>query len=810
MSSEPLQNPEQAATPPTGNSRRSLGRRIALCAGGAAVVVASIATGWFLQSALQSPSPATHESAAADHSTGPHTTEPHADPHHVDAPPAELTHAETEHADAHAGAPHELSHAPEPVHTEAQSHRSLGHSAPNPHVVADDAGEAAKDRQSSSTQEDSHGPSTDNIAVDTRTAEVPPSDEELSRADAYGEQKFLEGDAVAALREFDWLAQHQDRSLDHRFHYRCAVCAEALKEYDRALTEYGVALSVASDETIRVLSRIGQARIWRSLGNADMATQVLAGAFLTNGNERRSAVVRPFVAYLLADSVLSEVISESAVPLTADNGVMFPAWKFDLFERSLLSSIRAEETAGIPIVSGVRLMTEDADPVLQANLPRMGVRNIVDALCRAANRQTTWTDAAREAVNGRSAEICLSNGSLSLCLDGLTAPLGVVWTEQGDTISVSTAEEATKEVVIAVRRAAAHRALAHAVQQYPDFVLAPHARIAMGNLALQDGRYDEAERYYNAVFETAPRAMVRSDAWFNLAKLRLCCDRAEPALDAFWHVIDSGGSPEPAAVASLYIGRLLLEAEQPRRAILPLTRATQWTHESPVRTKAVLCLAAAHLLYGNPKAANDVLMDFRSDVETQSREAALLSALARYRAAESPTRKLFEGESLLTAAHPVSPTDFFGRYGWYLCGQVYEDLMLPEMAAEIYRAALNEPARPPYHDAMLFGLGSCLADSGDGAAAQASFNDLLQNGGPDWQRRAGFRLCRVQLDLDQPADATRTARRLLELCTDKKDKSRALQLLGESYQRLGDHASAALCFAGSTPGEAPAADAGEQ
>jgi len=541
-----------------------------------------------------------------------------------------------------------------------------------------------------------------------------------------------------------------------------------------------------------------------------MATQLLANALLTNGNERRAAVVRPFVAYLLADALTSESQSSTPTPLTADDGILFPPWAFDLFERSLLKSIRAVETEGVPIVSGVRVLSPDADPVLQANLPRMGVQSIVDALCHAAERQTTWTPAARQAVVGRSAEICLSHGSLGLCLDVLTAPLGLVWTEADNEISVSSVDEVAIEVVSSRRREAAYRALVHAVRLYPDFVLAPHARITMGNLALQDHRFDEAAGHYNAVFEIAPRSAVRSDAWFNLAKLHLQCDRAEPALDAFWHVIDSGAAPGSAAVASLYIGRLLLDAEQPRRAILPLTRATQWTTESAVRAKSVLCLAAAHLLYGNPKAANDVLMDFRSDIEAQSRQAALLSALARYRVAESPTRRLYEGQALLTAADPVRPEDFFGRYGWYLCGHAYEDLMLPEMATEVYREALRRFERPPYRDAIVFGLASCLADSGESATSVAQFDDLLQNAEPAWQRTAGFRLCRLQLDLDQPLNASRTARKLLEISGELNDKSRALRLLGEAYQRLGDHAAAALCFAGSTPGESPAVDAGEQ
>jgi tetratricopeptide (TPR) repeat protein len=420
-----------------------------------------------------------------------------------------------------------------------------------------------------------------------------------------------------------------------------------------------------------------------------------------------------------------------------------------------------------------------------------------------------WSDGARQAVNGRSAEICLARGSLPLCLDALTAPLGIVWVQGDGEVRLSASDETDAETIAAGRRRAARHALEYAVQQHPDFVLGPHALVALGNMAQQDGRIDEAERLYTEMLEKFPRSPVRSDAWFNLAKLELKRDHTDAALNAFWYVIDSGGAPATASVAYLYIGRLLLDAEQPRRAITPLIRATQWTTDPAVRTKSVLCLASAYLLYGNPEAANEVLMDFRSDVESQSLQAAFLSALARYRAAENPTRRLYEGQALLTAVDPVKPVDFFGRYGWYLCGRTYEELLLPEIAVGVYREALEVDERPPYHDAIAYGLGTCLADIGEHDAAQSRLIELTQHAAPEWQRQAAFRLCRLQLDSDQALEASQTARTLVDQCTAQGDKARALQLLGAAYQQLGDHAAAALCFAGTAPGASPSAETEE-
>jgi tetratricopeptide (TPR) repeat protein len=341
-------------------------------------------------------------------------------------------------------------------------------------------------------------------------------------------------------------------------------------------------------------------------------------------------------------------------------------------------------------------------------------------------------------------------------------------------------------------------------------VLAPQALVSLGNIALSEGRGDDALALYTEVLEKYPTDPARSAAWFNLGKLQLGRDHTDAALDAFWHVIDSGGSPDVASVAYLYIGRLLIDAEQPRRAITPLIRATKWAPGASIRSKSVLCLAAAYLLYGNPKGANEVLMDFRSDVGSEAIEAAFLGSLARYRVTNNPSRRFVEGQSLLSAVDAVQPQEFFGGYGWYLCGGAYEELMLPEMAAGIYQQAFDANERPPYHDALAYRLATCLAESGDAAAARQRLAYMLQHSADDWQRRAGFRLSQLQLESNQLLDAARTAHDLVGRCTEHADEARALQLLGTSYQRLGDHAAAAMCFAGSLPDHPPPAETVQQ
>lgn len=778
MSSEVSHPSVSDATPATGNSRRTLVRRIAFGAAGIGIVLLSAAVGWFLQGALH---PRTGDSTASQ------TTDPG-------------TRVESKVEETGGG----HLHSEHPVAGEDVAHAAAGDGAAPTMDANGPAGPIIAEKRSADGHADHAGSESDHDSATLSTDEATPDFEgDLTRVEANGEQFLIEGDAVHALREFDRVVSQKDRAQDDVLHYRCGICAEALGNRDRALSEYATALGAAHDESLITLCRLGQARIWRKLGHTDMSLQLLAAAWLTNGHSQRASVLRPFTAYLLADSLAAAGVAAEKSDLAADDGLKYPTWEFELFDPALLYYIRSDATPETGNEPGVHMVAASADNstdgAIQANLPRIGVINVVEALCRAAGFQAEWSAAARVAVSSRSAEVCLANGNLAMCLDMLTTPLDVAWTQEEQKIRLWTEDEVAAPTLANLRRSAARRAMEHAAQQHAEFPLSAQALIVLGNLAQREGRFDVAERMYQSMLEQQPLSPVRSDAWFNLGKLYLGSNRLDAALDAFWHVIDCGAPPATSGTAYLYVGRLLLDMEQPRRAIAPLIRAAQLAVDTNLRTKSVFSLAAAYLLYDSPAAANEAMMDFRSDVESQSLQAAFLSALARYRAAEDPARRLYEAEALLSAADAVKASDFFGRYGWYLRGSAYQELLLPEIAAGIYREALDSPTPPPYRDAVAFGLATSLLDTGDVAGGRARLVEVMQHAQSSWRWRAGFRLCRLLIEAKETQAAASTARMLVEECTSRDDKTQALQMLGAAYQQLGDHASAALCFAGSLP-----------
>lgn len=635
-----------------------------------------------------------------------------------------------------------------------------------------------------------------------------PTTQELARAVALGEQYFLEGNATAAMRALEWVARFQDRTQDTLLHYRLGVCAESLGDYERALAEHGTAAATAIDETQGCLCQLGQARAWRSLNQNEMAIQILSRLWLTVDRDDRSRHLAGLTAYLLAEALASHSVQDRSLPLWHDAALLMPSWQFDLFHVPPGQPPQSEtqlDLRPIPLAEGVRITEDNQEnpeqSLIEARLPRIKLTQLVDTLARVAGCKLVWSGPAKQSASARTAELCLRRATVALCLDALLAPADLVWRHSGAEIRIATAGELDPSECQQLRQQAAQRALQHATLEFPDFPLAPPALVTLGNLTQRDGQFDDALRCYDQVLRQHPRSPVKADASFNRAKLLLALGRDEEALQSFWHVIDAGAGPVPGAVAYLYVGRMLLEAEEPRRAIAPLIRAAQWTRKSDVRAQAVLTLAAAYLLHDNPASANQVLLDYRADFasEPASGQAAFLSALARYRAAANPTRREPQATALLNAAAQADPAAFFGRFGWYLCGAAFEELQLPERAKDIYTRGLADNPKLPYREAMTFRLACAHAATGDRDAAQRLLSELANGGRPQWRREAGFRLGALQLEAGSPADALHTARTLLAQCTTQDEKVRALRLLGSIYQRLGDHASAALCFAGSNP-----------
>jgi tetratricopeptide (TPR) repeat protein len=299
---------------------------------------------------------------------------------------------------------------------------------------------------------------------------------------------------------------------------------------------------------------------------------------------------------------------------------------------------------------------------------------------------------------------------------------------------------------------------------------------------------------------TYPESSILGESWFNLGKLHVKNGQGAAAVKDFERCIDHTSGTPLAPIADLYLGRLLLEADEPRRAVLALRRAASLATSS-LRAHATVSLAAAHLRAGHPEHANQVLRSARNELEGPATRnaAAFLSALSQVRAAGDSYRRKYNQETLVDALSRVSPDDFFGWQGAELIAAAYGDLGLTREAAEVCRHAVERMPDCPLRSRLRLTLADDAIDRGDFTGAEEILRGLLSGTEPSQEGLVRKRLCELLLKRERIDDSQAEALIWLEAAETPSEQAEALRALGRCLERKGDRLNAALCFAGSRP-----------
>lgn len=645
-------------------------------------------------------------------------------------------------------------------------------------------------------------------------------------ADAEAEQALHREQLIAAgdesLRELDWeaawSAYEAARRIDEsgcpaELRFRLGLAAEQLEEFALALTEYGEA-AAASAPALRVSALLGEARMLQQLEEPEESRRILAELWRLAGRIEIPPELAADCDYARAEFLARECSRQADAPPWSDAGILAPDSSRELAVRRLaISQVAAMPgEPREPAASGVHVVQEhprDPDGIeVRIRLAPTTVENAFLALCSAGGYRTLWTPAAKQAVIGKSLELNVPRTSLAECLDVLSAEADLSWTAVGTEIQVAHRDEVAVGERVARERKAAARALSACVLRHSDRMLTPRALLWLGNLAAIEQHPSEAAAYYEQLLSQFPRAARKLEAWFNLAKVRLALGDPETARDAFYHVIDSGREDRLAALADLYVGRLLLESGDARRATQFFREAALLTQEQPVHGLAVLGISAACLMADDPAAADLALMEHRADLTDPAFRdaAAFLGAAARHRAAREPRLREREARTLLFAVVEVDPSDFFGSEGWYLISRAYADVGLDERAAEVREQALSRTPRPAYADRMLLELAESHLHWGRVDEAKELLAHAADHADRETALAARIQLCELSASSSSGERTAELCRELLNECTEDAHRRRLLRILGQLYQQAGDYTAAAMCFTGSDPNSPLPAD----
>jgi len=628
---------------------------------------------------------------------------------------------------------------------------------------------------------------------------------EILRAD----DEFREGKIASAMKLYGAAIEAHPSVLDPMVQFRWALCAEALGLLDEAAERYQMLADATSAPSWRGFAQWGLSRVLFEQQKTDLAHRIAADLWLNQ--EHVASLWRSELLHWHAHLLYRRAAGDTTSRLLEDGamvGCKIVVGPTDLLE--IASRIHASETAAPfdPPPAPSLPMTTGSDPAAMYAQYKSGGATVYDAIqqfCGAAHWQVEWSKAAEQLGKSHRCRASVSRGSIACLLDALCDQPRLIWTWDNQVLRISEVAERSTNDWKQYQLDAAARAAREAISLYRDVRWSPYSRLAIAHVEALSGLQAAARKSLEDLIANSPKGDLLAEAWFNLGKVNLQENSVDKALLAFQRSIDHamGSSLEP--IANLYLGRLLLEANEARRAVVPLRRSLALSAPRD-RGTAALTLGAAYLLSSQPQNTAEILRSNQNwlDVEASRDATAFMSCLAQVQGGHDPTRLKYDLRSLMTSISHVRSEQFFGRSGAVLIATAYRELGLNGEAADICRDAIANMPPCALRRKLELMLVDELLDRRDFEGMEAQLRAVCETPNEEVRLVAHQRLCELLLELDRRDEAEVEARTWLKLCSTKEQQVEALRGLGRCLQRKGDYLNAALCFSGSMPQPAAA------
>ncbi|MEQ9411439.1 MAG: hypothetical protein RIK87_27235 [Fuerstiella sp.] len=655
---------------------------------------------------------------------------------------------------------------------------------------------AATTPAASSDQQDAAAGPAPLRAADPVTGHIAMADEELRS-----------GSFARAMRTYSFALDHVNGAGRAAVEYRMALCSEVAGSFHDANNRYQKLARRFSATTWASAARLGEARCLAALGRIDsLAAGILRQALLDQ--TAFSPRIRGELLHVCGRAYCQSFMPDSVEHLLDDQGMIMPRWVTDP-NRQLEQLPAYLKESPLPRRQSTFAILQQTDQLpdsiyLRAHTPVSDVSELLKAITTRSGFHCEISESAAAIMLGRTQQLYTDDISLSLLLDGLCAPFGLIWWHDKDGIHVRSPEESEQPVVIACRRETGARLLKNALMVAPDSAQAGYSRVSLGILQFQQQSPVEAAYTFQMQMELDPRSVIEAEASFNLGKCFLATEQLPQAREAFLRAVDSTSNQLDAQIgAYLYVGRLLIEDGMFQPAVSSLVRALALSQGTNLEPHAALLLASAYLMAGSPQGANAVLMDRREqfDPEQTGNAAAFVSSLSQFQAAVLPGPKERTGRSLVTALTRFRPELQFGAHWWYLHGKACEEIGLTQQAIESFTETVKRLPAAPLRDRAMIRLAAQfrLDDRLDEAAV------LLAGVNADRDDPLGQQITMqaalVALERGENKSAVQHCRHLVSVTRDKLLQKAALQVMGKAYEMQQDHKSAVYCFAGMLPAE---------
>jgi tetratricopeptide (TPR) repeat protein len=623
---------------------------------------------------------------------------------------------------------------------------------------------------------------------------------EILRAD----DEFREGKIASAMKLYGAAIEAHPSVLDPVVQFRWALCAESLGLLDEAAERYQMLADATSSQSWKGFARWGLSRVLFEQQKTELAHRIAADLWLNQDGEAR--LWRSELLHWHAHLLYRRAAGDSSARLLEDDAlagcriIVRPAELLEIAGR-----IHASETAAPfdPPPAAHQPATSGKDPEAMYAQYRTGGASVYEAIsqfCEAAHWSVHWSSAAEQLARSHRVRASVARGSIACLLDTLCDGPRLMWVWENQALRVFEVGERSAAETRQYQLKSAGRSAREALELYRDVRWSAYSRLAIAHIETLDGSYISSRKSLEDLIANSPKGDLLAEAWFDLGKVHLHEDAIEKATAAFQQAIDHsmGSGLEP--IADLYLGRLLIEANEPRRAVVPLRRSLALSATRD-RGTAALTLGAAYLLAEQPQNTAEILRSNQNwlDVEATRDAAAFLSCLAQVQGGHDPTRLKYDMRSLMTAISHVRSGQFFGRSGAVLIAMAYRELGLNGEAADICRDAIAHMPPCALRMKLELMLVDELIDRREFEATEAQLRAITEASNLEVRQMAYERLCDLLLERGRRDDAEMQSVAWLKICGSADSQAKALRSLGRCLQLKGDYLNAALCFSGTMP-----------
>ncbi len=646
-----------------------------------------------------------------------------------------------------------------------------------------------------------------------------------------GDRKFQMAEFGEAILHYQGVAG--DKNQNETVIYRIGLALEATARFGKATEVYSSLSQNSKRPYIQRSAELGLARVFQKTGQQTESRAALWKLFLSRptveSNKKSNVGFIGDAAHLLAMSYANKITKRTS-RITTDTNISVHAdipfdpqfYLLDLLEKTgatdpfpfvrtsdsppekeiakeLLISPKADEREnGRLDLRTVGEAFEAKGQMVYVRAKQVGLAEIFKTLETVLSTKIEFTESALDAIEFRSQDLRLDEIDLATLLHGLLAPLNLYWIESNEVFQIASKLDLTAEQIELLDQERAVHLLRYTVFDFPDNRLLAMTQFIFGNLSFQKQEWTTSIANYREALKSRNLiSFVRQRAAFNLGKSYLKNGEIDSAEKAFFQASDESFGGDLSAAALIMIARQHAIDGKYSSGIRNASHAIVAATSDTFRAEAAILQSSIYLLDGQYFAANQAIMDNRESIvnSNMTSTATFMSAYARYFA--QPIHGNEESEDLLRTLNILEPTHSKLPHLPLLLGIARRTLGFHQDAIKGLLPVFEKESPSDLREKMKLELSREFIDARQLPDEMLRYERILMaDSGETTSVSQMFRNAKSEFDAKNYENCKRICESILKKPIYADMKNRTLKLIGQAYERTGDHHTAATYFAG--------------